>query len=114
MDAGGKATGVNGNCDTGAGAYLWQSGGGQGNGGGGGGGAGYYGGGGAGFIWTYCSGGGAGGSSWSDPGNSASVLDGGDWQTQGNVTQSQGAGVGGMVFSTAAGTGADGRVEVAW
>ena len=56
-DGGGAATGTNGNCDPGVGAYRWESGGGQGNGGGGGGGAGYFGGGGAGFIWTYCSGG---------------------------------------------------------
>jgi len=93
---------------------LWESGGGQGNGGGGGGGAGYFGGGGAGFIWTYCSGGGGGGSSWSDTNNSVSLLEAGNWQTQGNAAQAQGAGLGGTVFGSATGTGSDGLIELTW
>ena len=73
-----------------------------------------FGGGGAGFIWTYCSGGGGGGSSWSDSSNSAGHLEAGTWQTEGNAAQSQGAGLGGTVFGSGTGTGADGRVEVTW
>jgi len=46
--------------------------------------------------------------------NSNPVLDSGSWQVQGNPTSSQGAGLGGAVFTTGTGPGMDGRVEVAW
>ena len=94
--AGGRATGVNGNCDPGTGASGWHQGGGQGNGGGGAGGAGLFGGGGAGFIWTYCSGGGGGGSSFASATATAVLVLGGTNQTQGNALESHGAGAGGF------------------
>ncbi len=93
--AGGRATGVNGTCDTGVGATAWQQGGGQGNGGGGGGGAGYFGGGGAGFIWTYCSGGGGGGSSYTAVGATSTSLVAGVDQAAGNALEAASAGTGG-------------------
>jgi hypothetical protein len=94
---GGRATGVNGNCDFGPGASTWHQGGGQGNGGGGAGGAGVYGGGAGGFIWTYCAGGGGGGASFVSPGATQVTDQSGNNQQQGNVLESAGAGAGGAV-----------------
>lgn len=107
-EAGGRATGVNGNCDQGVGAERWTAGGGQGNGGGGGGGAGWFGGGGAGFIWTYCAGGGGGGSSHAETSAAQVNLQAGSWQQPGAEAFSLGAGRGGEVGLP----GAHGRVEL--
>lgn len=96
LGAGGRASGVNNNCDMGIGASGWQQGGGQGNGGGGAGGSGYYGGVGAGFIWTYCAGGGGGGSSFIASGATSATMVAGVDQSQGNAGQSMGAGAGGF------------------
>ncbi len=94
-NTGGRASGVNGNCDTRPGAEEWRAGGGQSNGGGGGGGAGYFGGGGSGFIWTYCGAGGGGGASWVDPMAAGVVHEGGQGALQGRAAESNGAGRGG-------------------
>jgi hypothetical protein len=118
-DVGGRATGVNGNCDTGPGAQTWRAGGGQANGGGGGGGAGYFGGGGAGFIWTYCSGGGGGGSSHAAPSLLEVRHEAGGGAVQGRAAESAGAGRGGDRCLQASGAppctcnlGGNGRVEL--
>ncbi len=96
QNAGGRATGVNGTCDTHPGAQTWHMGGGQSNGGGGGGGSGYFGGGGSGFIWTYCGAGGGGGSSYADPALNGVTHVGGHLEAAGLETQASGAGHGGQ------------------